>query len=387
VTNLLRIDVPYGRAIESALEFRQQMRRPATEQICVTAYGDYRRGVVTAIRLLSNDTVQLVGGTEAFDPTVKLLEPGAKTFSPIRNVFLFGRRALIQRGATWSCVRATNLVLDLNPRVINVWGLLVIRRLLRRKTTLWGHAWSRSGKKERWFSARSLQKRLASAVVVYTETQRREMLELYPSLPVYAAPNALYSSQLILKPRVTQPNDRNDILCVGRLVDDKKPLLLLEAFLLAARSLPSSTRLIFVGDGPLSARLHSGAAARDMAHRILLPGHISDIGKLEVLYSTAFVSVSPGYVGLSITQSLAFGVPMAIAEDEPHAPEIEAAEPGENCRFFKSNSVEALAVTLLDFFRERDMWASRADSIRTSCATRYSTESMARGILAGLRHA
>lgn len=43
------------------------------------------------------------------------------------------------------------------------------------------------------------------------------------------------------------------------------------------------------------------------------------------VYANALVSVSPGYVGLSLTQSLSFGVPMLIAIDEAHVPEIDAA--------------------------------------------------------------
>ena len=72
--------------------------------------------------------------------------------------------------------------------------------------------------------------------------------------------------------------------------------------------------------------------------RVRFAGHVSDFETLSSYYWNALVSVSPGYAGLSLIQSHWFGVPMIIARDEPHAPEIEAAIEGENAVLVTSDS-------------------------------------------------
>src|SRR5207248_11625357 len=110
--------------------------------------------------------------------------------------------------------------------------------------------------------------------------------------------------------------------------------------------------------------------------RIRFLGEITDFEELRRVYGTALASVSPGYVGLSLTQSLWFGVPAIIARDEPHSPEIEAARKDFNSLFIESDSVDALSDALVRVENDRDAWLARRPEIARDCATRYSVESM-----------
>ncbi|MDH8179555.1 glycosyl transferase, partial [Klebsiella pneumoniae] len=74
---------------------------------------------------------------------------------------------------------------------------------------------------------------------------------------------------------------------------------------------------------------------------------------LKEIYSKSFVSISPGYVGLSITQSLSFGVPMLVSKDENHSPELEALQTGLNGGFFNTNDPQSLADEILKYFHGR----------------------------------
>ena len=98
-------------------------------------------------------------------------------------------------------------------------------------------------------------------------------------------------------------------------------------------------------------------------------------------------SVSPGAVGLSIVQSTAFGVPMIVARDEPHGPEIEAAREGENSVLVESDSPAALAGALREMAAQRDRWSARRGEIAADCAARYSAEAMAERMLEAIRAA
>ena len=178
-----------------------------------------------------------------------------------------------------------------------------------------------------------------------------------------------------------EPGKAKNFIYVGRLIPSKKPMLLLEAFAEAVEGLPTDCELIYAGDGPLKTILQIRSQELGLQTRVKFEGHVSEVGKLGELYSTAIASVSPGYCGLSLIQSLGFGIPMIIARDEPHAPEIEAAVEGVNSRMFVSDSRVSLAKTLLDFAKDRDVWIARRAQIASWCAERYSVEVMSAGLL------
>jgi glycosyltransferase involved in cell wall biosynthesis len=292
----------------------------------------------------------------------------------VLNRFLFGNRLVWQHGTVRPALRADVAVLDLNPRVLNTWVVLLARRTLRRPTVLRGHVWSRRGRHSRTEPVRNAQRRLADVLVTYTETEAAEIRAKTAGARVVAAPNALYGrDEMGDAPGARPPTS---FIYVGRLVAAKKPRILVEAFLAVRDELPPETMLVVVGDGPERAGLESLAWASDGAGGVMFVGHLADAGELRRLYGDAIASVSPGYVGLSLIQSLGFGVPMVISRDEPHAPEIEAAIEGVTCVMFETDSVDDLGRKLVTVARERERWAQRRAELAQLCAERYSAESM-----------
>jgi glycosyltransferase involved in cell wall biosynthesis len=218
---------------------------------------------------------------------------------------------------------------------------------------------------------------LADSLVVCSETQARELRLKMPSASIRAAPNAIYS--IAQAGEATGPERTTDVVYVGRLVDGKKPQLLLDAFFAAMGRLPDDVRLVFVGDGPARADLTRRA---DRAKsRVRFAGAVWDFPSLKRIYSTAIVGVSPGPGGLSLTQSLWFGVPVLVARGEWHGPEIEAAVEGVNAVFFDADSPSALADALTSVVLERETWRVRRPIIARECAERYSVEAMVDSIL------
>lgn len=176
---------------------------------------------------------------------------------------------------------------------------------------------------------------------------------------------------------------RKHIIYVGRLVEEKKPQLLMDAFLEFVERGGDGAKLIIVGAGPLEAQLRA-KAGKLLGDTILFTGHVGDHAKLFDLYSQALVAVSPGYAGLSITQSFGFGVPMLIARDEPHAPEIEAAREGINCLLFQENSAKDLAQKLASVYQHADHWLTRSEEISAGTREQYSADAMANAFLAAI---
>jgi glycosyltransferase involved in cell wall biosynthesis len=311
----------------------------------------YRREV---LRLLSDrfgtDWLAL-GGAQHLDATVRS-DSDTSHWRVVSNHGLFGRRLLFQWGSWPAVMRAEVAILDLNPRSITAWLLLLGRRLLGRRTLVWGHLNPRRGPNSRTATLRSFMRRRADGCVVYAYADADAVTEARPNERVWVAPNALYRETDIHAGETadsqgasrTKGPARNLILCVGRLEADKKPQLLLEAFALLAKR-DGEAVLCFVGQGRLKHSLVESAAELGVSNRVRFEGSIDDVNVLRSLYAQARCSVSPGYCGLSLTQSMCFGVPMLIASNEPHAPEIELAALG-LVAFFSADSAESLAATL-----------------------------------------
>lgn len=297
----------------------------------------------------------------------------------VRNRYFAGRRLLWQSGVLRAAASADVVIASLNPRILSSWVVVLVRRLRRKPTLLWGHAWPRRGRSD---LARDAFRRLASTLIVYTETEARELREHRPATDVVAAPNGLYRRAEI-GPIPTE--SATDVVFVGRLNPSKKPVLLVDAFVAAAPRLAADVRLVFVGDGPQRDLLEQRANDAELGDRVVFTGHISDVEELRAVYGQSIVSVSPGYVGLSLIQSLGYGIPMLIARDEPHSPEIEALVEGENGALFESDSPDALAVAIVRIAGERDVWLGRRAMIAELVRTTYTVEHMVAGFAEALR--
>ena len=147
-------------------------------------------------------------------------------------------------------------------------------------------------------------RRLAGAVIVYTETEARALRARTHGIEITAAPNALYPRDVLGAAVAHEPP--TSLLFVGRLSPSKRVDVVVDAFLRAEDTLPTDVRLVIVGGGSERAALERRAAG---SGRVDFEGHVSSVDALRALYDRALASVSPGDVGLSVVQSLGFGVP------------------------------------------------------------------------------
>lgn len=340
-----------------------------------TGMPDYRQHFVTELERRLGDRLLILMGMDHFDGTSHsdVDGPSVRTFD--RNVFLFGRRLLWQHGVLGAAIRPAAVVLELNPRVLSSWCVLIVRRLLRRRTVLWGHVWGRAGPRGRGEPLRSLMRRTADAIIVYTATQRMDLLAKMSSTPVFAAPNALYSSNDICAAGEAGSN----LIWLGRMVAAKKPELAVRGFQAVADRLPAGCRLLMAGDGPLSSTVRQLIDEAGLHRRVELLGHIRPDQTAD-LFSTAAASVCTGYVGLNLVQSLSFGVPVLFARDEPHSPEVEAAN-SDNSRSFQSDDPEAVGAAMLAVLNGSTGWSFNRVDISADCRARYSVEAMVDGFM------
>jgi len=268
------------------------------------------------------------------------------------------------------------VIAEFNPRIVsNVLACLSAHRLPVR-WIWWGHGLSPrsnslSVRLRLWLA------RAADALIFYDATQRDTFVSLgIPEERTFVAYNAIDTEEI---DRVVQPrlrNERHRILYIGRLVLHKKVDLLLKGFARAVAFLPADTILTIVGDGPERGNLECLVQQLKLSERVEFVGALYQQAQLAPLFNSAWVSVSPGCIGLSAIHSLAYGVPLLVARDEPHGPEQAVLEEGKNSVFFSANSAAALGEQLVLLTNAAGQWAEMALMARQKIQSRFSLSAM-----------
>ncbi len=337
----------------------------------------YRAACLELLRRELGSDLEIFSGAAHLDPSVRT-GVAPELYHPVRNLRWARGRLLVQAGSWLRVLRAGTAVLDLNPRSLTAWVLLAARRLTRRRTLVWGHLHPQRGAASRTAGLRIAMRRLASGTVLYGYDSVVAARAEVPNRPVWVAPNAVYRQKDI---HVSSGADRNAVVYVGRLEPAKKVDLLIRAFG-RSRLAEHGTELVLVGHGSDHDRLRRLAEELNLGASCRFAGRIYDVIRLADLYAQAFCSASPGYAGLGLTQSIGFGVPVAVADAEPHSPEIELQRSGA-VHYFPSDSPEGLATAL----RELSGSWTHSDAVRWSraVAVSYSAESMAAGLVSAFR--
>ncbi|WP_112300867.1 glycosyltransferase [Rhodococcus wratislaviensis] len=219
-------------------------------------------------------------------------------------------------------------------------------------------------------------RRISNGTVLYGYGSVQPALQELPNHPVWVAPNSLYRACEIFS--TESPLER--ILYVGRLESAKKVDLLLRGFAESGLS-DAGIRLTIVGEGTQLPELAALSDQIGITNSIEFLGHIGDRATLQEIYASTICSVSPGYAGLSLTQSLGFGVPILVSRDEPHAPEIELSRFG-GVTYFDTDDAMSLA-RALNVAAASKSYAGR-QPLSSKIASTYSAEAMANGLIAAL---
>jgi glycosyltransferase involved in cell wall biosynthesis len=346
-----------------------------TAVVVQTCIPFFRRAFFEELRRRVEGDLQLITGADDFSASNPHV--GGVGETTVRNRWLLGSRLLWQHGVVRPSLRATVTVMPNNPRMLSTWVVMVLRKVAGRPTLLWGHAWPRKGPEHATERLRSLLRRLSTGLIVYTEPEAEGMRRTHPGLPVSLSPNALYHASEIGVP--TEPSHRHTVLSVGRLAPDKRPLALVDAFALAADRLPDDARLTLVGDGELRETTRAHANELGLGDRVALPGGISSVEELRHVYASAVAGISPGVAGLSIFQSLGFGVPFILPPGLEHGPEVYAVADDPAVVWAEDDTPEALANAIVTAFHDRDRWAREAPRISGRISETHTIEQMAQG--------
>ena len=331
------------------------------------------------LKQILGDELLITSGEEGFGPGLATVPEAWKLVQRLHNHYLLRKRLLWQRGLLKVADGVPLVISDFALRSVSTWVLLMRRTRDHKPTVMWGHA---SGKRTYMWPLKRWMFNHCAGFIAYTKTQAATIQSQFPAIKVWTAPNALYLKADCYG-HLLPAESIEDIIYVGRLVKEKKPMILARAFAQGVKAgiLHRKSKLIMVGDGPEYRNIAEFTKGCGLAEQVQLKGHVSNVDMLRDLYATALVSVSPGCLGLSAIQSFGFSVPMVISRDEPHGPESEACIEGFNSWRFRTDSAESLLRALSDCFaRKSDILAKRRQ-ICIAIQENYSLEAMAKTFL------
>lgn len=346
-------------------------------QLSVPAY----RGKFVGLLRARMPNLVVAAGSEYFDPTVRTADVAGIVDVELRNVYLLRRRLAFQRHYRVLLRRTDVWIVELNPRTISSWLVLLEGRLRGVPTIVWGHFTGRSIGVVRPGLGRRLQVRLAGRIVAYTYDDGEKFKKRFPRAFVHVAPNAAELATDVA-PVTASSVDRTDFLYVGRLVESKGVGLLLEGFRRACEDgiLPSQARLVMVGEGPMREVIRrKSEQTPSLRGRVMLEPSTFDSDALNALYRSAVAGVCGGYVGLNLTQSLSRGVPFVFPSLAAHAPEIALADEGRNAFPFVGEAPSALAQVLGSVWGRSATGRIDHAEIQRAAVSRYSVELMVAG--------
>ena len=159
------------------------------------------------------------------------------------------------------------------------------------------------------------------------------------------------------------------LLSIGRLIERKNPLLLVEAMAKVERALPGRARLRFIGDGPLADDIVERSRTLGIAAGVEVYGRREELDKWRELRSCAvFVTTSrcEGF-GIAAAEAMTAGAPVVAPRDSAF-PEI--IENGIHGLLVEPRSGDAFAEAIIALLRQ----PGRARALGAAACRRASAE-------------
>lgn len=283
-------------------------------------------------------------------------------------------------GARKACHGRDAAVVVLAPatRSASTWLVLLSRRLMGRRTVLWGNC-GKPGDRGIKRLAQEVMNRLSTHLMVYGHSEERSAAELGTRTSkisiVGNATRSLRELEGLLSAATPSFADRAVraaregvvLAYVGRLNPDKGvDHLIRAAATLVSRGIDAS--VLVVGSGP--ARDSLSELAQNLTITARFTGPVHDPTHLRQLLDGATMLIGPTEVGLMAVDALIHHVPVLVPDNpRRNGPEIEALTAGVNCLFFQPGSPTAIAEAV-------ERWMAIAGQLDPQQAVRARGESL-----------
>lgn len=341
----------------------------------------YRRGILNSLADSEAARVTIVAGTKgraSIDVLTSHEVPGLQEtrtwrLGPVSWHPEAVRRAL---GSEFDAVVMSPATLS-----ASVWAVLIIRRLRRQNTYLWGQCGEPGARNlKRW--VQEIMNRCASGLLVYANSARDAACELGTNrTKVAVVGNAVehhVSIDTLTTEEVKRLADNRGIgveptgkpihlLYIGRVTPGKKLERLVAAIrLLRERGHEVSASI--VGGGSSLPELTDLVQSSGMP--IDTPGPLYTDDELSLYFEKATVAVAPHSIGLLALDAIRHAVPVVYPINPVNGPEFEALTLGTNAICFENLTAEGLAdavehwLALAPRISKKDFEAATREAVR-----------------------
>lgn len=270
----------------------------------------------------------------------------------VRNVRILFKHFIWQKN-TVSLVfkNYEHYVLYGDPAYLSNWVIMILCRLLGKKTYLWTHGFNKGlSWKGKLFNYPFYY--LSNKVLLYSDFSRKVMIEKgITEKKMVCIYNSLdYNLQLQIRKNLTKTNVYSEhfqnnypvLIYIGRIQKAKKIDLIFEAMvLLKAKGILCN--FVVVGGDKEEVKLDEIAINTGLEDNTWLFGPCYDEKIIGELLYNSDVCISPGDIGLTAIHSLTYGTPVLTHSDfENQGPEFEAIQPGISGDFFMKDNTEDL---------------------------------------------
>jgi len=145
--------------------------------------------------------------------------------------------------------------------------------------------------------------KMADATILYTAQAKNNFSKEVDTAKLYVANNTFYVKNRI---KAYKFKNKDILLFVGTLDTRKENDILIKIFLEIQEYISSNIKLVIIGDGKEFKNLKK---LSNNNKNIEFKGKIVETLELENYYQRAIASISLGQAGLSVLQSMAYGVP------------------------------------------------------------------------------
>ena len=283
------------------------------------------------------------------NPTNLLLE----SFSPL---FKFRPKAVIHESSIG---------------MLTILPMYVCAKMLGAKFILYGHGYNRFNgfnPRKSWADKyRAFLMRIADAVVIYTETDKRMLSEFADSKKIFVAQNTLDATTFTpIKKRLDAEGKaavkarlgfthKYNLTFIGRMLDEKMPDKVLEVFAILNKKLPHQIGIHFLGGGDVS-HLEAVVKAKNWTYDVKFYGSVYDDAKTGAFLFASDLMIMPGYLGLAVNHAFLFDCPVVsfsqTTEGPFHSPEIEYVKEGETGFLIPELSVSIMARKIESYLQD-----------------------------------
>jgi glycosyltransferase involved in cell wall biosynthesis len=197
--------------------------------------------------------------------------------------------------------------------------------LLNKKCVVWWGGWLTNNEIANKIKVFLMKKNIKS--ILYSEFHKEQFISLgVPKSNMIVANNSIHISNRLK----SFLHKKKTIVFSGSFNKRKKLDKLIDIFNECLKLIPKKITLILVGDGLIFDEIKDKIISLNLEDRIKLYGKITNSRDLSKIYKSAFCSVSYGQAGLSVLQSLGFGVPFICPNDAISGGEIYNIKSGHN---------------------------------------------------------